>query len=96
MSAARQGEKGGTDKKTEKERHRGLPRLQHQPVSTLTPYSIRTGSLTRCDWWPQPRPRPRLGEWCESGIVSVGVTDRGEGDEPGDMIGGFSLEGTER
>lgn len=94
VSAARQGEKGGIAKKTEKERRRGLLRLQLQPLSALTPSSIRTGRLTRCDWWSQPR--PRFGERCESVLVSVGVTDGGKGDEPGDMIGGFSLGGTER
>lgn len=96
MSAARQGEKGGTDKKTEKQRRRGLLRLGLQPLSALTPSSIRTGSLTRCDWWPQPWPRPRFGERCERVFVSVGVTDDAKGSEPRDMIGGFSLEGTER
>lgn len=72
----------------EKKRRRGLPRLQLQPRSTLTPSSIRTGSLTRWDWWPQPRPRASLGEQC-------GMMDGGEGDESGDKMGGFSLEGTE-
>lgn len=97
VSAARQGEKRGADHKTEKERLRGLLRPQLQPLSAPTPSSIRTGSLTRYDWWSQPRPRPRFGErlGCESVLVSVGVTDGGKGDEPGDMIGGFSLEGTE-
>lgn len=45
-------------------RRGGLLRLQLplQPLSALPPSSIRTGSLPRCDWWPQPRPRPGFGE----------------------------------
>lgn len=69
VSAARQGEKGGTDEKTEKERRRGLLRLQLQPLRALTPSSIRTGSLTRCDWWSQPRPpAPGPGRAMGSGV----------------------------